>query len=253
MKNAEKRLALTRKAYNNIQMTNPDGKFIAFLDEDRAQRYLNKGLATPTEEGIQLNFDPKFDRELTPFETASRHHRCVVCGHDGRLNKHHIVPRCFRECHTALQNARSHDVVAVCIPCHNNYEVPAQEFRAKLLQEAGIIFRPSEDSNIGFRDFRHRESLKRVLALHSDRIPADRREEMNRVIESLQDAEVPPVVESKYRGGHKRLRIPEHKLIDPMDEDALFAFVQRWRQHFLDYAQPKFMPEGWSVDYKLPD
>jgi len=28
-------------------------------------------------------------------------------------------------------------------------------------------------------------------------------------------------------------------------------FVQRWRQHFLDSLQPKFMPEHWSVTHPL--
>ena len=25
------------------------------------------------------------------------------------------------------------------------------------------------------------------------------------------------------------------------------AFVERWRQHFLDYAKPQFLSENWSV------
>ena len=34
-----------------------------------------------------------------------------------------------------------------------------------------------------------------------------------------------------------------------MENDGLVMFERRWRQHFVDSMDPKFLPDLWSVDH----
>ena len=34
-------------------------------------------------------------------------------------------------------------------------------------------------------------------------------------------------------------------------EDGIEDFVKLWRKHFIDIMQPKHMPKGWSIDFRV--
>jgi hypothetical protein len=34
-------------------------------------------------------------------------------------------------------------------------------------------------------------------------------------------------------------------------EEKIMEFVKLWRNHFIDTMQPKYMPNGWSIDFRI--
>ena len=34
-------------------------------------------------------------------------------------------------------------------------------------------------------------------------------------------------------------------------EEKIINFVKLWRRHFIETTQPKFMPNGWSIDFRV--
>ena len=42
-----------------------------------------------------------------------------------------------------------------------------------------------------------------------------------------------------------------HVLQKLITEDGIENFVKLWRKHFMDAVQPKYMPTGWSVDFRI--
>lgn len=48
-----------------------------------------------------------------------RDHRCVVCGDEEHYLRYRVVPSCYRRHFPVhLKSHRSHDVVLLCVPCH---------------------------------------------------------------------------------------------------------------------------------------
>jgi hypothetical protein len=37
-------------------------------------------------------------------------------------------------------------------------------------------------------------------------------------------------------------------LHDHQDDDEVEQFIKDWRRHFIDTVQPRFLPQGWSID-----
>jgi hypothetical protein len=33
--------------------------------------------------------------------------------------------------------------------------------------------------------------------------------------------------------------------------EKMEEFVKMWRKHFIDTMQPKYMPDGWSIDFRI--
>lgn len=56
---------------------------------------------------------------LDGFYSTSRANRCVVCGCEEHYLRYRVVPACYRRCFpTHLKSHRSHDIVLLCLDCH---------------------------------------------------------------------------------------------------------------------------------------
>jgi len=102
-----------------------DGKLLAYTDKKRLLWYVSKGLATvvaPDPLTVQLTFEHKDDDQRSgnhEFYTAARLNRCVTCGETGHYLRYRVVPACYRRAlPVELKSHRSHDVVLLCISCH---------------------------------------------------------------------------------------------------------------------------------------
>ena len=114
------------------------------------------------------------------------------------------------------------------------------------------------------------KSAAKALLRAGDAIPSDaKRKLLDTVHAYLQSDDVTQAeLETLTRVDHRKLNdqyLPQGKVVvdavtgvglaaggpcSAEAEDRLDMFVRQWRQHFLEKLQPRFLPEGWSVDYR---
>ncbi|EFJ44334.1 hypothetical protein VOLCADRAFT_95512 [Volvox carteri f. nagariensis] len=137
--------------YQNCRMLSHEGQLLCFCDSRKLRWYLNKGLAVQVCEDpptIQLlfehqNTDQKLGEQLgghratgregvregeggtDDFYTQSKSNRCVGCGCSSHYLRYRVLPACYRRhMPSALKSHRSHDVVLLCIDCHELAQKP---------------------------------------------------------------------------------------------------------------------------------
>lgn len=118
-------LTLQTDPYANWIMNNPEGSFMCRIDAKRAKWYLNLGIATLTSDKIiQINFTPRGPSQpADSYSSSHKENRCVVCGAQDHLTRHHVVPRTSRNFLPLEFKSRvSHDIVVICESCHEDYE-----------------------------------------------------------------------------------------------------------------------------------
>ncbi|XP_063296231.1 exonuclease 3'-5' domain-containing protein 2 [Pelobates fuscus] len=267
-KNKKKPLGVgysARKAplYDNCFLHAPDGQPLCTCDRKKAQWYLDKGIGDLISNDpfiVKLRFEPSGRPESSvDYYLTVKENLCVVCGKRESYIRKNVVPHEYRR-HFPIQmkDHNSHDVLLLCTSCHavSNYHDASlkqrlsEEFNAPIGCEEGV--RMLEDP-----ERRQVRSAARAL-LNASKLPEQRRNELLKEIknhygteyithETLQEAAsletrifnesyVPhgvKVVQSYAKGGLK----------------SLMELEKRWRQHFLDSMQPKYLPPQWSVDH----
>lgn len=252
--------SLQTPAYSNWLMISPEGEEMCRCAKKRADWYISRGLADvvandpPT---IKLKFLPNGNgNQGDPFSLANKHNRCVVCGTEEDLTKHHIIPSMYRKFFPIKYKARSaHDVVVICIPCHEEYETIAMSLKQTLSIEMTGSTIPIHKPCIKDRDHFRITGYCKSLLTHGDVIPHERKVQMVAEvasyighIASMEEIEKLAKIKRESYGP----RDVGKAVVDCLtDDDKFEAFVKRWRKHFIDTAQPKFMPEHWSVDRTL--
>jgi hypothetical protein len=182
---------------------------------------------------------------------------CVVCGTTEKLTKHHVVPHTYRKMMpTKLKSNNTHDIVVMCRDCHSEYENHATQLKKTL--DPGIT--PEDQSAI----IRARRLLK--LKNHATKIveamtienPSDKYwKTMSTLLHKLEDEHGGLLTwEQIEEYANSQVTIPNvdvghpERVLRTWGED-LFSFCKMWRSHFLEFASPKFLPHGWSVDYNF--
>jgi hypothetical protein len=105
-----------------------DGRPYFRCSRRRALFYLRKGHASRIDDGpIRLTNSVTADRlrQLydcrNPFFMAVKNDRCVVCGVDAPLTRHHVVPRRVLRLIPNRVKRRMSNVLFVCVGCHRKY------------------------------------------------------------------------------------------------------------------------------------
>lgn len=123
----------------NWKVYSPKGKHMFTCGEKKADWYLTKtddnDIPLATKIGkfkIQLNFQPNgngFDEDEI-FGLKDREVRCVVNGETDGLQRHHIVPYCYRSHFpTEYKSKNHHDVVLITYKNHEIYELEATKMK----------------------------------------------------------------------------------------------------------------------------
>lgn len=234
---------------------------------------------------IQLNFRPEDRYEESGFERIGslvpRQNRCVVCGVAEALSRYHIVPKCYgRHFPISHKAHQSRDILLLCVDCHeksNRYVMAtkiqvANEMNAPLRGSGRVI--PTKDE---------RTVVKAAAALLRgvDRVPEERVEELKGVVRAWWNANSPDRLadvdalstealefasrlgkELPRKGGWQAAitcgdsfrahgEIVVQTLLEDDSLDALHQFIVRWRTSFVRSLAPRFMPDDWSVDYRI--
>ncbi len=165
------------KIYGNCKVLHPDGTLMFRCDDDRVNWYLERNLAeiiSPDGEPItiQFTFQPKGKgHQGDPFYLQEKSNCCVVCGTKKLLTRHHAVPICYRKHFPdRLKSRCSHDILPVCVDCHETYEIEAQ----KLKREIAAKYKIAPHNSVVDRDFQYAKSAANALMKHSDKIPLER-------------------------------------------------------------------------------
>ena len=252
---------LQKNLYSNWIMNGPDGLFMSRLDTKRAQWYLRRNLATLTGDStIQLTFVPSGPGHADDlYYRSSKENRCVVCGKEENLTRHHVVPHTYRRFFPeAFKSRSSHDIVIICDEHHTDYENNhAILLTQKIAKEMGFPLHMGNHKNVVTKE----EKAKRLARIWLGReMPLHRKEEIRWNIEYLIGH---PMTEEaigllanatlkSHKGGPpKGSKTHWSEVVRILNEtNAIPEFVRRWRQDFIDNAKPAFLPLGWSVEHE---
>ncbi len=248
--------ALKSPQYENCEILSPDGQLMFRCCRKKANWYLKKNLGVKLAESpltVQLTFIPKGVGHLDdPYFLQIMENRCVVCGGEEDLNRHHIVPYCYRRFFPIqFKEHRSYDVMPLCIPCHRTYEDHAVELKKKFADKYNAPL-----SGAGFKFDKMLGTVKgaaSTLLSAKDKLPPYRFEALSKIVEdhlhrkwTVEDLENLSKVDPYNFGDY----VHHGKIVLDKLED-INEFVQIWRCHFLETMKPQFLPKYWTFERVL--
>ena len=126
----------------NWKVYHPSGRHMFTCGEKKAYWYLERNLAELTgERMIKLTFIPKGNgfEDDEEFGRSSRIVQCVVTGISEGLQRHHIVPYCYRTYFPEIYKSKNHhDVVLMNFEIHSEYEQKANAFKDEIARSKKI-------------------------------------------------------------------------------------------------------------------
>jgi hypothetical protein len=243
---------LKRDPYENCVVKSQHGDVMFYCSRKRANWYLKRKLAEILKEDpleIRLTFETKgLGNADDPFYLQKRINQCVVCGSvESGLTRHHVIPYCFRRYFPPeIKDHSYHDILPLCTTHHDAYEQRANELKVQLEAEydAPIHGLWLFDKSY-YNDLSRCVAHARTLLKHGDKIPLDKQAKMiARIKEVLKQDEIDLNVVATI--DYKVDVEPQGKLIVERLTNVE-EFIHRWRAHFIESMQPKFMPKHWSI------
>ena len=243
-----------RKIYGNCQVLSPDGILMFRCDEKKANWYLNRDLGEVVNSSpltVKLKFEPRgLGNHNKCFGLSEMGNRCVTCGDEEYLTRHHVVPYCYRRYFPLeLKSHNFHDVLSLCSNCHDKYERKADELKEKLASIYNAPVGGEVESKVDIVKY-----TKMATTLLSDipNIPKSRilflRNEIKDFfkIKRLTKQRLKKISEIKSTIVRKT-----HGEIVISKIDDIQSFVEMWRKHFIDNNDCKHLPEKWNVKNKI--
>ncbi|XP_020095503.1 protein RRP6-like 3 isoform X2 [Ananas comosus] len=130
--------------YHNCRIYATDGRLLCYCDRRKLEWYLQRNLAKMVEEdppAIMLLFEPKGrpEDEDNDFYIHSKKNICVGCGEKSHYIRYRIIPSCYRmHFPEHLKSHRSHDIVLLCVDCHEAAHAAAEKYKKQIAGEFGI-------------------------------------------------------------------------------------------------------------------
>ncbi|XP_066397798.1 protein RRP6-like 3 isoform X2 [Miscanthus floridulus] len=124
-------------------------------DELFYPRYVQRNLAKLIEDSppaIMLLFEPKGrpEDEDNEFYIQSKKNICVGCGEKSHYIRYRIIPSCYRmHFPEHLKSHRSHDIVLLCVDCHEIAHSAAEKYKRRIAEEFGIPLFVQKIMNLG--------------------------------------------------------------------------------------------------------
>jgi exonuclease 3'-5' domain-containing protein 2 len=243
--------ALKKPLYENCKVRNKDGIPIFMCSKKRAHWYVKRNLAAilnddPLE--IQLSFIAKgHGHKDDQFYLQYRENICVVCGSSNDLNRHHILPFNYRR-HLPdhIKNNNYYDILLLCLEHHEAYEIHAFLFKKQLSEEYNVpvdgVWITDKES---YKDKHKAKMIARTLLEHTDKIPQERKEYLLNKIRVALGIDVVNLEEvAAMEFDTPNIQTQGKLIVDRLTN--LDEFVIRWREHFIEVMQPKFLPEYWD-------
>eukprot|EP00850_Spirogloea_muscicola_P021418 SM000248S08311 [mRNA] locus=s248:1295:8491:- [translate_table: standard] len=135
--------------YQNCRIYAGDGRLLCYCDRKKLDWYVQRSLAEYLDEeppSVRLLFEPKGRPEdsANEFYIQSKANRCVGCGEAGHYLRYRLVPSCYRQYFPEhLKSHRSHDIVLLCIDCHEIAHKAAERQKRQVAEDFGIPLIPA--------------------------------------------------------------------------------------------------------------
>ncbi|CAN6833746.1 unnamed protein product [Brassica oleracea] len=197
-----KKFSCKAPVYHNCRIYANDGRLLCYCDRKKLEWYMNRGLAKLVEEeppAIILLFEPKGrpEDEGNDFYIQTKKNICVGCGEGNHYLRYRIIPSCYSvHFPEHLKSHRSHDIVLLCVDCHEVAHAAAERYKKQVATEFGIplFVRRVVDSKeaassvecdesrgnveeVGVSPL-HLRTAAMALLRHGNRMPSSRREEL---------------------------------------------------------------------------
>ncbi|XP_072935577.1 exonuclease 3'-5' domain-containing protein 2 [Epargyreus clarus] len=255
----------SKPLYHNCFLQAPDGALLCTCDKKKANWYVEKELADMVVEDpytVRLRFEPagRSVGDVGRYYQLTKENKCVVCGSGNSYIRKNIVPREYRKYFPEImKDHSSHDVVLLCVSCHQRSNALDRAVRERLARRADAPLVASDGKYREDADCKKIRSAARAL-LYSSRkhvLPEQRRKDLESLLlqhypehdeitqELLEEAaELQVVFENVDYESHG------HKVVQHYaDREGLLRLEEMWREHFLDSMKPRYMPELWSLKH----
>ena len=243
-----KQVNCDREGYGNYCFQNQEGQNMFLANSKKVLWYLNRNLVDIVSVDppiVRFKFVPN-GRTDDEYYLSPKENQCVVCGSKEHFTKHHVVPYCFRKFMSEeIKGHTCHDVLMLCVDCHEEYEVYAAELKLELSVKHGVNLNTQPKPNSHLVKLAKQANL---LLVDDVKIPQSRKDQIRELISlhlgrSVETADLIEISnnfrtlngEENYYG----LKVLEHWDIQ--------EFIEMWRNHFLNKMEPEFMPELWNV------
>jgi hypothetical protein len=269
----------------NWKVLHPKGHHMFTCGERKAMWYLDKGLAVHVNGEpftVKLTFEPKgygySNNDV--FGLAGREVKCVVTENRDGLQRHHIVPYCYRtHFPDEYKSKNHHDVVLVTYKVHEEYERHAFLYKNEMASIYGV---PTLNQlNLQYTRLLSEYStdkVKMLSRLHSifknyGNIPVDIIKENLMHVVQYTDFSFNFISKLNYvqlyklylilrgrhqeefdvfKDKHKKLYDHGYHVVQKLDShEKIEEFVKLWRTHFVEIMKPQYMPLGWSIDFRV--
>jgi len=266
----------------NWKVYSPNGTHMFTCGEDKASWYLERNLAEIVhEKGIKFLFEPNgygFSQD-EEFGLTDRIIQWVVTGDTDKLQRHHIVPYCYRS-HLPLEfkSRNHHDIVLMRRDKHSDYEVVAMEFKNEMAEMFDVKTLSEYDTlyNKELLNF-SRDRVKTVSKLsgffyNNKKISNEQKLENLEFVSNYTGIDFETLrnfnyfqlykffdfVRDKYRNEIEKykedIRLEYdhgYQVVSKLKSDEdIENFIKMWRKHFIDVMNPQYMPTGWSIDFR---
>lgn len=119
------------------------------VPQNTLHRYIDRNLADrvgddpPT---IQLRFQHSTadqDNSVDGYYAVCKANCCVVCGLSSHYLRYRVVPQCYRkQLPVPLKSHRSHDIVLLCVQCHEVANRSAERIKRAVAEDYGVPLLP---------------------------------------------------------------------------------------------------------------
>lgn len=287
-KNFKERNNILQTGSNNLNVENwkvyhPNGYHMFTCGEKKANWYIDRDLAKIIGSNkIQFLFEPKgngFENNEI-FGRSVREIKCVVNGNNENLQRHHIVPYCYRQYFPEeYKSKQHHDIVLMNHDVHSTYEQEAHRYKDELAKKYNIKTIKEFNTEYTFQLrklgtwnailissihslFKSYGKLPRSILLEKLKYISNEIDipyetmltynyiQMYKLFLELKKIHMKEVYE--YKKENRYLYDHGYHLTQKLDtEDKLRDFIVLWRKHFINKMQPKYMPNGWSIKFRI--
>ncbi|KAJ8763807.1 hypothetical protein K2173_003589 [Erythroxylum novogranatense] len=192
--------------YHNCRIFANDGRLLCYCDQKKLEWYLRRDLAKLVDDNplsIMLMFEPKGrpEDEDKDFYIQSKKNICVGCGEGSHYLRYRIIPSCYRmHFPEHLKSHRSHDIVLLCVDCHEIAHAVAEKHKKQIAADFGIplfvykVFNSKEASVVprsssldidvvktGVSPLQLRTAAMALLR-HGPKMPPQRYEELTQIV-----------------------------------------------------------------------
>jgi len=245
-----------RKIYGNCQVYSPDNILMFRCDEKKTNWYLSRNLAEITNQEpltIKLKFQPKgLGNSDKPFGLSIMENKCVNCGSEDYLTRHHVVPICYRKHFPLhLKSHNFHDVLSMCMDCHDSYERHADQLKEYLSRKYQVPTNGIITTNDEVKVRKIISGCNLLLSDWLDKVPQTRIDEVNLEIKEFLGRDFTQNDLHEISKLKTSVLEKTHGQVVVESISDIQSFIEMWRKHFVENNQCKYLPDEWNIKNRI--